>query len=256
MLSRSTRLPIDSACNRMILYPVYNVDDPAALRLAASPLRSLRFTAEEAALSEAHRRATHRAPGAWRALARAWFAGAAPLALDLAALGIDVAAADALAAALPARGATILFRGDLATLVELCAALHHARVTLVAHSAAREEIWGDVRLPVGLHAIGDRAFEDCAELQSVAFPPGMQTIGDRAFAECTGLQSVTFENGLATIGDYAFERCTELHTVAFSSGLRTIGDHAFTECTALTSVAFPAGVEAIGARAFEDSEHS
>lgn len=44
-----------------------------------------------------------------------------------------------------------------------------------------------------LHSIGNRAFEDCKNLNSVTLPTGIQYIGDYAFYGCSNLKEVNYE---------------------------------------------------------------
>ena len=66
-------------------------------------------------------------------------------------------------------------------------------------------------------SIGNRAFYDCTELESVFMPNSVITIGNRAFYGCTELESVFIPNSVITIGDYAFDRCSSLKIYTESS---------------------------------------
>ena len=75
-------------------------------------------------------------------------------------------------------------------------------------------------------------------------------IGDAAFCDCSDLQSITLPAGVTTIGKQAFRRCTSLSAIELPASLTTIGVEAFSYCYALLSITLPANVTAIGASAF------
>jgi hypothetical protein len=94
-------------------------------------------------------------------------------------------------------------------------------------------------------AIGESAFENCNELQSVTLPESVTTIGTYAFRNCTSLQSVTLPESVTTIEDYAFYRCTSLQSVTLPESVTTIGRYVFYGCTSLQSVILPESVTTI-----------
>ena len=99
-------------------------------------------------------------------------------------------------------------------------------------------------------AIGNRAFQSCAALQSATFPEGLQSIGDMAFYSCTALQSIDLPEGLQTIGESAFAYCDALQSAILPEGLQTIGYFAFESCESLENVTLPSTLQNIHARAF------
>jgi len=85
-------------------------------------------------------------------------------------------------------------------------------------------------------AIGDHAFYQCTNLQSVTFPSSVNSIGDYAFYKCTGLTGVlSLKEGLETIGSYAFAYCSGLTGAIFPFSVNSIGNGPFAYCTALLS---------------------
>jgi len=66
---------------------------------------------------------------------------------------------------------------------------------------------GDVIIPEGVTAIGNRVFTCCANLTSVIIPEGVKKIGGYAFYGCTGLTSVTIPAGVTEIGEGVFGDC-------------------------------------------------
>lgn len=68
----------------------------------------------------------------------------------------------------------------------------------------------------GVTAIGEGAFENCVQLESVTLPDGVRTVGERAFAGCESLRHLTIPAGLEFIGKDAFSGCSALASVSFA----------------------------------------
>ena len=85
----------------------------------------------------------------------------------------------------------------------------------------------------GIAFIGDYAFEECTDLQSVEIPQGVTAIGSSAFSNCTGLTEITIPNGVTALGDKVFYRCTHLQSVTIPNSMESIGDEVFSDCTDL-----------------------
>ena len=85
-------------------------------------------------------------------------------------------------------------------------------------------------------AIDDRAFQNCAELESVSIGAYVTSIGNDAFMDCKSLTSVTLGDYVISLGSGAFDRCTSLTTVKMGSGLARIGENAFNGCGELTDI--------------------
>lgn len=86
--------------------------------------------------------------------------------------------------------------------------------------------------------IGAGAFKGQTELKKVIISETVQEIGDNAFADCIELQSVEFKQGsvLTKIGDSAFANCYDLASINVEActRLQSIGASAFLNCGALT----------------------
>ncbi len=63
-------------------------------------------------------------------------------------------------------------------------------------------------------------------------------IGDYAFENYTNLESITFSDSINEIGEYAFSGCTSLTSVALPESLTGIGVYCFDGCTSLESISF------------------
>ena len=81
-----------------------------------------------------------------------------------------------------------------------------------------------VVVPDSVEAIGPGAFEG-SDVMTVTLPEGLLKIGDRAFANCIDLDSINFPRTLRVIGNEAFAGCANLDMEA-PEGVR-IGEDAF-----------------------------
>lgn len=138
----------------------------------------------------------------------------------------------------------------------------------------------------GVTSIGNSAFVDLPNLNTVTMPNSLASIGDNAFMNST-LYKVTIPAGVTSIGKYAFVDCTKLTAInvdennpnysskdgvlfdkkqttliQFPAGknstsytipnsVKTIGDEAFIKCTLLNSVTIPNSVKSIGNNVFQ-----
>lgn len=124
-------------------------------------------------------------------------------------------------------------------------------------------------------AIGENAFADCANLQTVQLPDTLQTIGKHAFSRCTSLtevqlsdsmseiawgafsgcgalETVTLPQKLQKLGGFAFWNCSKLREIVLPERLKKIEENTFDGCRTLKTVRIPAGVQEIGKYAFEN----
>lgn len=111
---------------------------------------------------------------------------------------------------------------------------------------------GQVVIPDGVTAIGDRVFNQKTDVTGVTIPSGVTSIGRGAFYGCTGLTSIEIPSSVTTIGDYAFQSCTGLRSVNIPYGVTSIGKYALMGCPSLTSVDIPDSVTTIGEHAFAE----
>ena len=90
---------------------------------------------------------------------------------------------------------------------------------------------------VSVTSIGERAFEDCVNLESMEIPADVASVGAYAFQGCTRLASVTFSSekystfAAATeisIGNRAFGNCPALGTVSMQNTVTSVSSTAFT----------------------------
>lgn len=123
--------------------------------------------------------------------------------------------------------------------------------------------------------IGQYAFDDCHNLETLLLPAGLTSIGRGAFSECNSLTAIelpastTIPDGydlfqncsslesidlsqlqITAIGERAFYGCSSLTTVVLPDGFTTINDGMFNGCSQLTDITLPATVTTIGQNAF------
>ena len=77
----------------------------------------------------------------------------------------------------------------------------------------------------GIHAVGQMAFYELPDLQTVILPESVEEVRNYTFKNVTTLQSINLEN-VSIIGEGAFYGCTGLTDVNLSSFV-TVGDWAF-----------------------------
>lgn len=108
-----------------------------------------------------------------------------------------------------------------------------------------------VTIPDTVNEIGNYAFYNCKELETIDLPGGLTTIGNSAFENCSALRIFYSPSKLNTIGERAFANCTHLGTAVLSSNrLTEIKSEAFIGCTALIGMVIPENVLNVGDRAY------
>lgn len=101
--------------------------------------------------------------------------------------------------------------------------------------------------------IGDRAFHDCSNLNSVVIPNSVKTIGSGAFSGCKYISSIVLGDSVETIGYQAFFGCFfNLVSINIPTSVSYIGGKAFESCNNLTSFTVPDSVKSIEYGTFLD----
>ena len=101
-------------------------------------------------------------------------------------------------------------------------------------------------------SIGEDAFVNYDNIETMAIPSSVTNIARSAFASCNSLANLIIANGVTSIGGGAFVGCGNLHNVSIPSSVTSIGEQAFFECTGLTNITIPDGLTSIGPNAFSD----
>ena len=101
-------------------------------------------------------------------------------------------------------------------------------------------------------SIGERAFINSKDLNSVVIPEGVISINERAFYDCINLTDIQFANTIDSIAARAFYNCN-LQSLNLPNSLRIIGHDAFLSCGNIETVIIPDEVISIGSYAFEST---
>lgn len=131
----------------------------------------------------------------------------------------------------------------------------------------------EVVIPDGVKIIGERAFENCRNIEKVIIPDGVTEIGKFAFYWCSALLDISIPKSVEIIGDEAFYNTLWLWKnlkenplliinqmlvksnakgdAVIPQGVRKIENYAFYGCSGLTSITIPESIESIGKEAFK-----
>lgn len=126
-----------------------------------------------------------------------------------------------------------------------------------------------------LSIIGEQAFSDCCNLQSIVIPRNtesieqlcfcgcfelnsvefaenckLETIGNNAFDSCEKLASISIPDNVNYLGLYVFDACRELREVKLPNGITVLSNGLFSGCHALEEIIIPNSVTSIGENAF------
>ena len=91
-------------------------------------------------------------------------------------------------------------------------------------------------IPDSVLIIGNGAFHNSINLETITIGENVTTICKLAFGSCNSLTSITIPESVRTIDCNAFFLCTNLTSVTISVGVETIGERAFYGCESLTDV--------------------
>ena len=124
-------------------------------------------------------------------------------------------------------------------------------ITRIGNNAFRDcSNLDSVKFGSSVTGTGTYIFYGCTRLQRISIPNTFTTISDYVFTG-SGLTSISIPNNIATIGNSAFAGCNGLISVTIGNGVTDIGGAAFGMCGGLTSVTLGNSVASIGGTAFE-----
>ncbi len=95
----------------------------------------------------------------------------------------------------------------------------------------------------GVTAIGDNAFLNCENLESVTISASLEKIGEEVFSACDKLTNVIIGEGVTEIGVRMFNNCKNLKTVTILGNVTRIQSGAFWDCESLTDIYFEGTIE-------------
>ena len=81
-------------------------------------------------------------------------------------------------------------------------------------------------IPNSVTSIGDFAFYDCGDLETITLGSSVTSIGKYAFAY-SGISKITLNKELTSIDAYAFSRCSNLNEIIIPESVTNIGKNAF-----------------------------
>lgn len=92
------------------------------------------------------------------------------------------------------------------------------------------------QIPDDITGIGDCAFRNVQNLQSVQLQDNVTFVGKEAFNGCSDLKELTLSNTIERIDDYAFQSCDSLKKLDLPENLATVGFRAFARCSGLQAI--------------------
>lgn len=96
-----------------------------------------------------------------------------------------------------------------------------------------------------LKSIGERAFYYCVKLDLAQIPATVQSIGNYAFSG-SGITQIEIKNNISVLSEGIFKDCTKLTKAVLSDSVTEIGARAFQNCSHLTEISLPQNVNKIG----------
>lgn len=94
----------------------------------------------------------------------------------------------------------------------------------------------EVKIPDSVKVIGEYAFANHGEINSVIFPENLIEIERYAFSGCIGLVDVNIPDSVETIGRLAFSGCTNMRIAHLGKGVKKIGEMSFWLCSSLKKI--------------------
>ena len=104
----------------------------------------------------------------------------------------------------------------------------------------------------GVTSIGNYAFYNCTNMESISIPDTVTSIGMYAFGFSGLTSEVIIPSGVTLIDTGVFHYCSNLTSITISNSVTSIEYNAFSGCSSLTSITIPDSVTSIDVSAFED----
>lgn len=139
----------------------------------------------------------------------------------------------------------------------------NGQATMTRRNSKGNSYHGDVIIPdvieyagsiFNVTAVGECAFEDCADLRSVKVGVNVTELGMGCFGGCNSLSSVSFAEGslLTTVCGWAFNGCFNLKNMVLPPGTKYLNMCAF-QSTGLENLTIPSSVYSVGGYCFAGS---
>jgi hypothetical protein len=103
-----------------------------------------------------------------------------------------------------------------------------------------------------IEKVGNYAFAQCTNLETVVLASSNANIGDGAFKGCSKLYDITLPNGIGAIGEYAFEGCSSITDVKLRKNMTVIEKYAFGNCSSLKTVTISSKIKTVEQGAFDN----
>lgn len=94
----------------------------------------------------------------------------------------------------------------------------------------------------GVTSIGDSAFSDCSNLESVYIADTVKYIDGFGFYYCSSLKNITIPDSVKSIGFHVFQGCKSLESITIGKGLTNIDFNVFSGCNNLNDVYYTGDV--------------
>ena len=102
-----------------------------------------------------------------------------------------------------------------------------------------------LKIPDGVAAIDEAAFEECSNLIRIKIPEGVKRIGECAFVNCEKLRGISLPNSVSVIEAGAFMNCKDLIRLELPNGIEAIAEGMLVGCEGLKSIVIPKSVKKI-----------
>lgn len=109
-----------------------------------------------------------------------------------------------------------------------------------------------VTLGKNVRRIDASAFSNCFALERISIPDSLSYLGTGVFYSCGSLESFKMPSGITALPNATFAYCKSLKEIDLNN-VTTIGDSAFMGCAALTEFTFPDDVVSIESNAFANA---
>lgn len=107
-----------------------------------------------------------------------------------------------------------------------------------------------VMINEGITSIGNYAFCDFAELESVSLPNSLKKIGEGSFSECPRITEIIIPENVTSIGKAAFSGCKQLMGMKLPPKIKKISAATFLNCSGIMEISIPDSVTSIEEGAF------